>query len=388
MKSVFVLVGAIATLVTVSAPMARWIPRAEADDRVFGWMKVYNLGSATKPLTVDHRVYSTAHLTVANNLRNWIQQSYVPVGGLGDVLQWVSDKMSPYNQDTKSLPPTYGAYAKIYTDLKPGVGGKIEPATNGHYFWSIRVNAVYGEPANSSSARRSSTTSRSRRWTNGRIDGAELEKAADLSQHPVLGRFPCVLYDGRKFVVLARGNRLPFVKLTKGEYLDALGAAIAVPVRARTHPNHGSEAGRQGPDRSGHGVPWTSGRRSVSRHSRSIASDTRAACRKSRRSPTSNRTSSSRTSPDVFLGSGGSRIHIPVYKVDPALAELAQDGRAAVDRRRVEQRAARTPRASGCTTPSSTTSTSSSSTTTSSRPRRSKAGPMRRSAIRRRSSRS
>ena len=97
MKSVAVLVGAIATLVTVQAP-TNWLPRAEADDRVFGWMKVYNLGSATKPLTIDHRVYSTANLTVANNLMNWIQQSYVPVGGLGDVVQWVSDKMSPYNQ--------------------------------------------------------------------------------------------------------------------------------------------------------------------------------------------------------------------------------------------------------------------------------------------------
>ena len=55
MKSV-VLIGAIATLVTVSAQMPGWIPKAEADDRVFGWMQVYNLGSATKPLTVDHRV--------------------------------------------------------------------------------------------------------------------------------------------------------------------------------------------------------------------------------------------------------------------------------------------------------------------------------------------
>ena len=148
MKSILVLVIAIATLVTVSAQMAGWIPRAEADDRVFGWMKVYNLGSATKPLTVDHRVYSTANLTVANNLMNWIQQSYVPVGGLGDVIQWVSEKMSPYNQYTKSLPPAYGAYAKIYLELKkPDAAGKIVPATDGHYFWNIRVNAVYGEPA-------------------------------------------------------------------------------------------------------------------------------------------------------------------------------------------------------------------------------------------------
>jgi hypothetical protein len=44
MKSVAVLVAAIATLVTVSAQMVGWIPRTEADDRVFGWMKVYNQG--------------------------------------------------------------------------------------------------------------------------------------------------------------------------------------------------------------------------------------------------------------------------------------------------------------------------------------------------------
>ena len=146
MKSMAVLVSAIAILVTTQAP-TNWLPRPEADDRVFGWIKVYNLGSATLPVTIDHRVYSPAQLTLANNFTNWIQQSYVPVGGLGDVLRWLSPKISPYNQDTKSLPPSYGAYAKIYTDLKPGAAGKIVPATDSHHFWSIRVNAVYGEPA-------------------------------------------------------------------------------------------------------------------------------------------------------------------------------------------------------------------------------------------------
>ena len=44
MKSVVVLVSAIATLVTAPA-QTQGIPRAEADDRVFGWMKVYDLGT-------------------------------------------------------------------------------------------------------------------------------------------------------------------------------------------------------------------------------------------------------------------------------------------------------------------------------------------------------
>ena len=224
MKSLAVLLGAIAMLVTAQAP-TNWLSRAEADDRVFGWMQVYNLGSATRPLTVDHRTYSTANLTVANNLRNWIQQSYVPVGGLGDVLQQVSDKMSPYNQYTKSLPPNYGAYAKIYFELKPGAGGKIVPATDGHYFWNILVNAVYGQPAHLISTPEQyyfTIPTHDERQTS----PADGEKAVDLSKHPVLGRFPSYFENGRKYVVIARGNRLPFVKLTKGEYLDAIGTAI------------------------------------------------------------------------------------------------------------------------------------------------------------------
>ena len=67
-------------------------------------MKIYDFKDATAPMTVDHRVYSTAQLSVANNFANWMQQSYVPVGGLGDVTRFVSVKLTAGNQDTKSLP--------------------------------------------------------------------------------------------------------------------------------------------------------------------------------------------------------------------------------------------------------------------------------------------
>ena len=299
-------------------------------------MKVYNLGSATKPLTIDHRVYSPDQLTIANNLMNWIQRSSCRWSGSAMFYSGPRQDV-PYNQDTRSLPPAYGAYAKIYTDLKPGAGGKIEPATNSHYWWSIWVNAVCGEPAIELSTpeqyyftlptwnERSSTSA------------AELEKAADLSQHPVLGRFPSY-FDGRKFIVLARGNRLPFVKLTKGEYLDALEAAIVYQYRARTDPNHASEAGRRGWDRPGHGVRRTNRKRSVSRHLQPIASDTRAACRKSRRSPTSNRTSSSSTIPTCSWDRAAAPSTFPSTRWTRRWPSSPQRA-AAVDHRRVEQRA-------------------------------------------------
>ena len=325
MKAVVVLVGAMATFVTVSAQMAGWIPRAEADDRVFGWMKVYNLGSASKPLTVDHRVYSTANLTVANQLMNWIQQSYVPVGGLGDVIQWVSERMSPYNQYTKSLPPGYGAYAKIYFELKkPDAAGKIVPATDGHYFWSIRVNAAYGEPAHMLS------TPEQYYFTLPTHDElltspAEGEKAVDLSRHPVLGRFPSYFENGRKYVVLARGNRLPFVKLTKGEYLDALGTAIAYQYEREririTEANQGDKV------RIAREMVSEDARRTK----RLAALAVNRERYKSRLQEVAETTHVQpgiviENEPDVFLGGGGSRRHIPVYKVDPALAELAKTG--------------------------------------------------------------
>jgi hypothetical protein len=322
MKTVVVLVCAIATL-AAQAP-TNWLPRPEADDRVFGWVKVYNLGSATKPLTIDHRVYSPAQMTVANQLMNWIQQSYVPVGGLGDVLQWASPRMSPYNQYTMSLPPSYGAYAKIYRDLKPGAAGKIEPATDSHYFWSIRVNAVYGEPAVELSTPDQYYFTLPT-WDE-RSDNAiaDLEKAADVSQHPVLGRFPSY-FDGRKFIVLSRGNRLPFVKLTKGEYLDALGAAIAYQYeRERIRITQAKPGDKVGIARDMVYVDQQKAKRLAT----VAANRERYKGRLQEVATVTNIQPNLviENDPDVFLGSGGSRIHVPVYKVDPALAELAKTG--------------------------------------------------------------
>ena len=98
MKSVVVLASAIAVLLTVPA-RTQSIPPAEVRDRVFGWMKIYDFKDATAPMTVDHRVYSTAQLSVANNFANWMQESYVPVGGLGDVTRFVSAKLTASNQE-------------------------------------------------------------------------------------------------------------------------------------------------------------------------------------------------------------------------------------------------------------------------------------------------
>jgi hypothetical protein len=328
MKPVVVLVSAIATIVTLSAQQANSIPRSEADERIFGWMRVLNLPSVTQPLTVDHRVYTPAQLSVANNFANWIQQSYVPAGGLGEVIRSVSEKLSPYNQWTKSRPQSYGAYAKIYTELKYGAAKKVEPASNSHVLWSVMANGVFGEPAlNLSTPEQYYFTLPS--FTDQGF-GDDLEKAADLSRHPVLGKYPSYfarnsVTGNQKVIVLAKDNRLPFVKLTKGEYLDALGAAIA--------QWYEKERARVTQAEQGDKVRIARWMAPVDeRHQKRLAALAvnreryKARLQEVAEIADTEPNIALENFPDAFLGTGGSPLRLPVYKVDPALAARAKDG--------------------------------------------------------------
>ena len=80
------------------------IPASELQDQVLGWIKVYNYKGATLPITLDHRVYSPAQLSIAQLFANWMQASYLPKGALGDVFQIRNAKLSPYNQNTAAFP--------------------------------------------------------------------------------------------------------------------------------------------------------------------------------------------------------------------------------------------------------------------------------------------
>ena len=329
MKTVVLLASAIALVLTVPA-RTQSIRPDEARDRVFGWMKVYDFKDATAPMTVDHRVYTTAQLSVAGSFANWMQQSYVPVGGLGDVTRFVSVKLTAGNQETKSLPQTYGANAKIYTDLKYGAAGKVERASNSHLVWSVSANDVYGEPAVSLSTPEQYYFTLPKFSELGTNYGDELEKAVDLSSHPVLGRFPAYFYrnsvtGNQKSILLSRDGRLPFVKLTKGEYLDALGVAIAQKYAAeRVRITQAEQGDKVRIDRAMISVD--------ERQAKRVAA--LAVNRERYKTRLQEVAEIAAIEPDIvlentadaFLGTGGSRLRIPVYKVDPAMAELCKTG--------------------------------------------------------------
>ncbi len=151
------------------------------------------------------------------------------------------------------------------------------------------------------------------------------EKAADLSQHPVLGRFPSYYYNGRKYVVLARGNRLPFVKLTKGEYLDALGAAI--PYQYERERIRIAEANQGDKVRIAREMVTQDERRAKRLAALAVNRERyKSRLQEVAETPNIQPNLFIENQPDVFLEPGSTRIPHPVYKVDPALAELAKTG--------------------------------------------------------------
>jgi hypothetical protein len=94
-----------------SATPTQSIPKASIVDTVIGWMRIHEFTGDRKPMKVDDKVYSPAQLSFGDAFAKWIQASYVPKGGLGEVRLFVSDKLGPYSQTDAALPQTYGATA-------------------------------------------------------------------------------------------------------------------------------------------------------------------------------------------------------------------------------------------------------------------------------------
>src|SRR6187549_3366754 len=130
------LIGSLA--IALSAPLlAQPIPPASIADKEMGWIKVYNFPAATEPLKVDTRVYSTIQRNIAVDLANWMQASYSPVGGLGDVVR-------TFPRLSGAVPQSYGVVGKIYNQLKYGANRKIEPYTGDSFSWNVMVNGTFG----------------------------------------------------------------------------------------------------------------------------------------------------------------------------------------------------------------------------------------------------
>jgi hypothetical protein len=316
------LIGSLAIALAIPA-LAQVIPPASIADKEMGWMKVHAFKGTSEPAKVDHRVYSPAQRTIAMELANWMQASYSPIGGLGDVGIGYNERLSPYNQNTAAAPHAYGAIGRIYTELKYGANKKLERYTNSHVSWNVIVNGLFGERAmNLSTPERYYFTIPT--FEQQGFDD-ELEKAVDLSGHPFLGQFPAwfqrnSVNGNRKYVLLAKDRRLPFTKLTRGEYLDALGAAITR--HYELEKKRISEAEQGNPERI---ARWIKPVEEVTAKRREALEANRAKY-KGRLQEAAEISSTQpdimlENTPDAFVGNGGSSMRLPVYTVHAAMLE-------------------------------------------------------------------
>lgn len=216
--------------ISVLSSFAQSIPPSSIEDSVIGWMKLYHFKGVSQPMKVDNKFYSATQLSICDSFANWMQASYVPKGGLGDVKKTVSEKLGVYNQNTAALPQSYGAYAITYTFLKYNSSRKMVPENSLGLSWGVMANATPGwEIKDISSPSQYYFTMPS---FDNVFDGDATKKVHDLSKNS--STKPYISFwiknieagNGTDYILLCKDNRSPFIKLTKGEYLQALEQAI------------------------------------------------------------------------------------------------------------------------------------------------------------------
>lgn len=320
---------------TAFAQTAHFIPRQELEGRELGWMAPYPPERARAPIKVDNRVYSPAQLSLADHFARWMQASYMPTGGLGEVRAIVSDPLGLYGQSDAARPQTYGALVKTYIELKYDSSRKMIPATNGHLRWAIVANAVeFGEPLQvlNTPADFYFLLPLFGESVTGSNEHGEIRtrREYDLSGHaavkPYVTYFNFQLYSSQyessSNVLLSRDNRLPFVKITRAEYLDKMEQAVE-----RRYVQEKASAVKDwaaGPVRT-KALLGVDGR-----HQKRLAVLRDALVTGKDRLQEPAEVSSLQpgvlleNSPDLFAGTDAGARRFPVYKVDPQMAALAK----------------------------------------------------------------
>ncbi len=125
---------------------------ASIADMDLGWMKMYKYSSPATAKQLGNRTYSAAQIGYSQQFIEWMQQTYLPKGCLGDAgyYQNYIPKFSSTNSrlgnaintHAGSLPLLYGAYARMYMFLKKDAGGKFVPQNNLAEYWHIEANQL------------------------------------------------------------------------------------------------------------------------------------------------------------------------------------------------------------------------------------------------------
>jgi hypothetical protein len=156
----------------------------------------------------------------------------MPKGALGDVKRSVSEQLGLYNQHNAGRPQSYGAYSKTYIELKYNSIKKLEPFTNSNIYWGVFANQIPGDWSVRDICTPTQYYFTMPSFESSENGGEEARKNHDLSKIERLGPYTTLWIKnlgfggGREAVLLSKDNKSPFVKITKGEYLQQLELAL------------------------------------------------------------------------------------------------------------------------------------------------------------------
>ncbi len=121
-------------------------------DLDIGWMKIYKHAAPPKGKQLGNRIYSAKQIGYSQQFVEWMQQSYLPKGCLGDASYYQNAIPSfsgtnsrlgnAINMHRQALPHLYGAVSNMYMFLKKDAQGKFTPQNSFAEFWHIEANQL------------------------------------------------------------------------------------------------------------------------------------------------------------------------------------------------------------------------------------------------------
>jgi hypothetical protein len=211
------------------------IPRQSIEDSVFGWYKVYHLKGATESKKMDNRVYSIAQLSICDSLVNWIQASYIPKSGIGDVKKVVFPKQSVYSPYNTGLPQGYGVTSFLWSmEWKKD---KIVPIQETEIPWGIAANEVPGMSINMLSTEKQYYFFMEEGERFFDVTPQEVRKKYEIKTLPQFKKYTTWHLTSSRYdrnagvvdaVLLCKNNQLPFIPVSIGELIQKTGEMVQV----------------------------------------------------------------------------------------------------------------------------------------------------------------
>jgi hypothetical protein len=259
MKKIILLALLVATITAQAQPI--YVDRIgfkleSIADIDIGWMEIRKHTAAPKGKQLGNRIYSAKQIDNCQKFVEWMQQSYLPKGCLGNATYYQNhipkfngtNSMlgNAINMHALALPLMYGAQTKIHMFLKKDAKGKFVPQNNYAEYWHIEANGLQyiSKPVSFISSTEEYFFVLPDFKNHSKGYDAEDKAASNLlgfNNHKNIEEYkyfyipPKTIFDDQQYVVImTKDNELPFDKVTIGEFFT--NAEKQLPVWQKTVP--------------------------------------------------------------------------------------------------------------------------------------------------------